>query len=204
MKAFDPKEAMLEYGGKPQRLIFYNVAFNEKELKKLQEVKEFCKKKGVKVPDTDAEILKCLHGEKFSVEGAYKASVARINYMNESLPRMVNPVSFELLNRGFLYICGRDRNYRPILVNNGWIARTLPELPSVEDIISTCMIVHYYIDKYMLVPGKVENICQINDNNNKGFVSMDIGRFKDIAKPLQMLFKGKVRSMIGLNQPATL
>ena len=184
-------------------MVFYHAEYNDKEKQKLKEFKDFCKKKGVKVPEVDAEVMKCLHGEKFDVEDAYKALNVRLNFLNERLPLKVSPVVFDLIQKGFIYVCGRDRQYRPIVVMNGWISRTLPELPAIDEILATFMLVSEYINKYMLVPGKVENIIQINNSNKMGFNPAMISRMKEVMGVMQNVYKGRLRSVMGVNAPAT-
>ena len=97
MRAWQSKEPELAYGGKPQRLVFYNVPYSDMETQKIKEFKEYCKKKGIKIPDVDAEILKCLHGEKFNMESTFKAVNERHNYLNKEMPKRVSAGTFDLL-----------------------------------------------------------------------------------------------------------
>lgn len=82
MKSFVPTETHLQYGSmKPQRLIFYPINgaddFNEEEKQGIKDFKEFCKGKGVPVPQTDNEILRFLVRTQMDIPKAYDGIMAK-------------------------------------------------------------------------------------------------------------------------------
>jgi hypothetical protein len=74
---------------------------------------------------------------------------------------MVNNHVFNLINSGMLYIQGRDRHYRPILVLRPSVIFKMNPLPTNDDLIAaTCMIMSYG-NSHMCQDGSVENFLLI-------------------------------------------
>ena len=71
MQAYQPHEPVIVYGNFKSRLIFYNQEFHPEEIELLQKFKDLCKKKGVRVPDCEPEILKTLYTAKFDIDKAF-------------------------------------------------------------------------------------------------------------------------------------
>ena len=81
MRKFVPTELNMHYGkSNKQRLVYYVKDFEENEIEKLKEFKEYCKNKGVRIPTRDVEIIRWLHGKKFNIDKAYNAIVAKKNF----------------------------------------------------------------------------------------------------------------------------
>ena len=90
--------------------------YTEAEENKIAEFKDYCRNKGLKIPEREEEILRFLQSQKFVVETSYNAILKKNTSKNEKLPLKVTQTVFNLLNEGFIYLAGRDRNYRPIIV----------------------------------------------------------------------------------------
>ena len=74
-----------------------------------------------------------------------------------------------------MYIHGRDRNYRPILITHpGRIAEFVcisprtPQEDCPDKIAQVCIFMFEYIFHYMIIPGKVENWTVIVDLGKVG------------------------------------
>ena len=52
------------------------------------------------------------------------------------MPRLINDPVYDLIRKGFMYIAGRDKKFRPVLVFNGWMINRLDPRPTPEDVIS--------------------------------------------------------------------
>lgn len=202
MQEYVPKEAVLTYGENKSRIMFYHQTYFESEEAVLKEFREYCKSLGKPIPGSPAEVLRCLYQAKMNVKKAYESCVAKVNFQIEKLPILIDPVVFDLFNQGFLYICGRDRHYRPILVTNPWLLLKQPEMPSDEQVIACAMIVMEYLSKYMLIPGKVENCLTIFDLNNS-VMSLPISKIKSLMTTMQLNYKCRTRNIIMLNAPKT-
>ena len=136
----------MSYGKVSQRLIHYpkDGHFETNEIEAIQTFKDFCKKKGIKYPDRDNEILRFMHAKQFKANLAYDALITKIKYLDDKLPIMVNNNVFNLINSGMLYIQGRDRHFRPILVLRPSVIFKMNPLPTNDDLIAaTCIIMTY-------------------------------------------------------------
>ena len=76
----------------------------------------------------------------------------------------MNSKVYDLIQKGFIYIAGRDRNYRPVVVFNASLFNTL--LPDPEDVTSAHLFIFSYIQKYMFCLGHIENVHTIMDLGN--------------------------------------
>ena len=68
-----------------------------------------------------------------------KAANAFHGFQQSHFPRKVNGYTFELLNNGLIYMAGRDRFYRPVIVLNGWKINTFEPKPTEEDLITMAL-----------------------------------------------------------------
>ena len=57
-----------------------------------------------------------MYGKGFKLEKALQAIEWRTEYLAKELPLKLQPKVFELLQGGWMYIMGRDKNLRPICV----------------------------------------------------------------------------------------
>ena len=71
MLEFDPPEKVLNFGGKPIRLVFYsNEAFSENEISLIEAAKDLYKQNGEPVRDSDQEILRYIYSNKSNIPNA--------------------------------------------------------------------------------------------------------------------------------------
>ena len=167
MRNFTEYEQMFGKEGSAtrQRLMFYtNSEFSPEEKKMIEQYKQYCKENQLKIPAADPEILRFLYSKKKDPKQAYLATLEFFDWQKANYPRQVGGSIFELLNKGFIYVCGRDRFYRPILVINAYMIHTLD--PSVEDLITLVLFYGQYLRHHMMWPGAIENLLQVMNLNN--------------------------------------
>ena len=160
---------LVSKNGSAQRLVFYSDEnFNEEELVLIKRFKDFCKSNGHKIPATDPEILRFLYSKKKDPKNAYLASQDFLAYQIQNFPRIVNQRIFELLNQGFMYVAGRDRFYRPIVVVNGYMINTLDPQPTEDDLITCALFLINWMKVNCSLLGHVENSLMIINMNGEG------------------------------------
>ena len=71
---------------------------------------------GKLLPDTDEEILRNLNCRKWDNQKAFDSMKFKVDYQKENFPIKFTDNMFNLLNSGGLYIHGRDKNLRPIVI----------------------------------------------------------------------------------------
>ena len=89
-----------------------------------------------------------------------------------------------MLNLGGVYIHGRGRNMRPIIIVNIEKLMKSKEYFGQNDIDLIYLIIFLmeYIDKFMMIPGRIENFMLIIDCQNIGVFNSPISLFKKIMK----------------------
>jgi hypothetical protein len=71
-----------------------------------------------------------------------------------------------LLQGGSIYLNGRDKHYRPILIVKAEKFMKIMPVPAIEDLITLALWFFEFMEKHMLVPGRIENVIMIIDCKN--------------------------------------
>lgn len=200
MKAFDCPEKIMKYGNKPSRLMFYaDDGYTDEEKKAIKEVKEYYVKNGEKVKETDGEILRFLYGRKMNIAKAHAAIQARIDFRTGRFPMHVNSKIFDLVTSGYLYIQGRDRFYRPLIILYPKKVLDMKPVPSNDELItSTLQIMQYAVD-YMSCRGHVENFNLIVNQEGTSIMNLPINMARVVLGSLQTNHKCRARTIFVLN-----
>lgn len=156
-------ERTLSFGDKHQRLIFYGHIFEKDEEDTyftpveeqfINEFKIFCKINNHKVPEVDEEILRNLYARKLNVDAAYHNIITANEYRAKEFPLKLSDNVRTMLKKGVIYLAGRDRNLRPIIVVQ---ANLLTQEALTSDTTSLCIFLFEFMIKYIFVPGRIEN-----------------------------------------------
>lgn len=119
---FPPEnEIIVENKNHKQRIIFHNIAgLLETELEKIENFKDYLNKNSLilKASYSDPEILRFLQVSKFDNKETYKYMNKYVEWKNEHIPPVLNDLCESLMKSGFMYIHGRDRLLRPLVVLN--------------------------------------------------------------------------------------
>lgn len=83
----------------------------------------------------------------------------RMALLEEMLPLNVNQKVMDIVEGGGIYIGGRDKQYRPYMVIKP--AVIFGHSPEASELITAAMIQFYFMDKYMLLDGHIENLLQL-------------------------------------------
>lgn len=90
--------------------------------------------------DCDEEILKWLHSMSFNIKKTYEAMQLKKELSFKKFPVIVNSNVFNLLNSGFIYVCGRDRLFRPIIVMRVHVLNEMHLTPEVDEVIAAIFL----------------------------------------------------------------
>jgi hypothetical protein len=121
------KELVDELLGKHTRRIFDLPLeeYTEMEKEKLIEFYEYCIEQKFIIPKKNksgkfyyANILRQLQGHDYDMEKSFIDIKNEIIFKNEKLPIEINDDIRNVMKSGVLYIHGRDKNYRPLIVFN--------------------------------------------------------------------------------------
>ena len=144
------------------RKIFTNVqftSFEKKWLKKFNKIIE--EKDDISIPPGwhDGLSLACIYSALGDLEFGYEIMCDYIKWWERTFPMNISPKdkSWKLLNNGFLYIYGRDHQFRPIMVCQPYILQKKMDYFSNTDVVNVCLFVCQYAVNNLLIPGQIEN-----------------------------------------------
>ena len=106
----------------------------------------------------DALILRFLYADECDMEKVYKRTVKYLELVDKAFPLVMKPNSklIEILNKGFVYVHGRDCRYRPIIVFRVKEFVKNEKIYSVEEVVEAGLFLGQFIINNMMIPGKIE------------------------------------------------
>ena len=164
-----PKEAYY-YFPKGEELIEYNIKKPKKSYRKLYsdvplldcekqyiiDYKELINKHPeVKLPYymDDALLLRFIYADECDLEVSFKRLVKYLELIHKTFPLVIKPNSklLEILNKGFVYVYGRDCRFRPILVFRVKEFVKNQKIYSVEEVVEAGLFLGQFVLKLMVI-----------------------------------------------------
>ena len=151
---------------KNNRRIFVNVPFLDIEKNWLEKYKEIIAKHPEnKLPDywNDGLNLTFIYSVECKLDKAYQRMIDYFKWYKNFFPLNIQPGDkcVQVLNTGFLYIFGRDHQFRPLLICQPYILQKCLDIYSSTEIYNASIFICQYIVNYMLIPGQIENWIMI-------------------------------------------
>ena len=146
---------------KSYRKIYSDTTFLDNEKQYINDFKQLINKHPeVKLPSffDDALLLRFIYADDCELEVALKRLVKYLDWSNKTYPIVITPKSklIEILNKGFVYVYGRDCRYRPILVFRLQEFVKNEKMYSVEEVIECGCFLGQFVLNNMMIPGKIE------------------------------------------------
>ena len=143
------------------RKIYYNVPYFDYEKEEINNLKELINKNpDVKLPDffDDELLLRFLYADDCELDKVFKRITKYIEWSNKTFPLVIQPKSryVEILNKGFVYVYGRDGRFRPILIFRLVEFVKYEKIYSVQEVIYAGMLLGQFIINNLLLPGHIE------------------------------------------------
>jgi hypothetical protein len=143
------------------RQIYYNVPFTDFENQWLIQFKQILSNHPeTQLPDYFADylLLGFIYADHCDLEKSYKHLLKYLEFCKETFPVVITPKSKvrEILNRGFVYVYGRDSRFRPIVVCECTIFQKYYKLYSTPEILSAVFFLCQYVVNNMIIPGQFE------------------------------------------------
>jgi predicted CopG family antitoxin len=178
-KSLPPKEAyyyfpkgdeiIIHHEKKPEkslRRIFLGVPYLEIEEKWIMEFKsEIAAHPEIRLPEywNDAINLRFVYATECNIKKSFERMVRYLQWHKNMFPMNISPGDkiFKLLNLGFLYVYGRDHQFRPILVCQPYIIQKSEKDYNADEVIKASAFLFQYIVNNMLIPGQIENWIMI-------------------------------------------
>ena len=163
------KEVIELHKKKPEknnRRIFINVPFLEIEYHWLDKFKEIIAAHPEnKLPEywNDGLNLAYIYSVECKLDKAYERMINYFKWYKSFFPLNIQPGDncTKVLNSGFLYIFGRDHQFRPLIICQPYILQDCLDKYSSTDIMNASIFVCQYMANYMLIPGQIENWIMI-------------------------------------------
>jgi hypothetical protein len=95
------KSSNLRFGAKSSIMIYRksNISFNPSLLR-----------------ECDQEILRNLYGRRMDNSMAYDAIIEKRTFQTSNYPLTVSPIVHKAMQKGCIYLHGRDRKFRPFMI----------------------------------------------------------------------------------------
>lgn len=161
-----PQDLLLIKKGKKkfERMIYpENGPFTDQEENAYEELLDYFYEEGEEVPEaiTKRRALRFLNGHGFNIKKSFQNIIEHMQWRQELKPIILTQGDRDLLDKGFIYVHGRDRDYRPFLVVNAKIIAGKDVDP--DDVFHTSWFACHYIIENLLLRGSVENWIDIMD-----------------------------------------
>jgi len=163
------EEIMITNDKKPEkalRRIFLNVPYSEIEKKWIMEFKaEIQTNPEILLPDywNDSYNLRFVYATECNIKKSHERLAKYLKWHKNYFPMTIQPGDkiVQLLNLGFLYVYGRDHQFRPILVCQPYVYQKNMNLFQEEEVIRASAFLYQFIVNNMLIPGQIENWIMI-------------------------------------------
>ena len=160
-----PDEIIIINQKKPKkslRRVYYNVPYTDFENQWLLEFKQIINQHPeTKLPDyfDDYLLLAFIYAKNADLEKSYKHLVKYLKFCAETFPVTITPGSKirEILNRGFVYVYGRDNRFRPIVICECKIFQKYYKNYSNQEILNACFFLCQFVVNNMIIPGQYES-----------------------------------------------
>jgi hypothetical protein len=127
-------------------------------------------------------VLRNLYGRKFDNQEAYDSIVARQDYRDKTWPIEFCDKLKYLSESGVIYLYGRDKHLRPIIISQAQKILQLPKDIQNQDLINFILFMVEYVRKHMQIPGRIENFVMMIDCFNVGVWNLPYGMIKSLIQ----------------------
>jgi len=143
------------------RRVFYNAKYSEYENKMLNELKQIINSHPeLKLPDyfIDYLILMFVYARGGDLNESYNLIVEYLKFIEKTFPMTVTPNSkiIEILNKGFIYVYGRDNRFRPIIVCQAKVFQNYEKSYKFEELLQATSLLCQFVINNMIIPGQFE------------------------------------------------
>jgi hypothetical protein len=167
-------------GKKSIRKIFACDKYYDDEMKKLKEFEALIAKENVQLPSdwTTVDTIRFMYAGKLDLKKSLKVMKQHLEWRQLPERGELNPEARKLLEEGYVYIAGRDKQFRPVIIVNGY--RVDLKIIKLEDFLQALCFVLDTVRKFYFIPGKVENWIIFIENNNEGVFNFPLKVIKSI------------------------
>lgn len=118
-------------------------------------------------------------------------------YKQQVSPIILNDDMKKLIENGLIYVHGRDKSFRPIIVFQSGVFTDVGA--SLEDALLATYFVSWMLIDHLMIPGKIENWVLIDDLDNLSMFKLPNKFIKDFMESTQTHLKCRGRYFFGFN-----
>ncbi|SCP04604.1 CRAL/TRIO domain-containing protein, putative [Plasmodium ovale] len=133
---------------------------------------------------------------EFNYEKCYGDMVRHLEWRKENLPVNYDDVK-DILNNGYIYVHGRDKQMHPIIVINCKNFITA----NAKDVLKVAYYWMEFIISKLFIEGKIEQWRVIIDLTSCGVLNIPLGTLKDISRCLSCNYRSRLSKMLVLSAP---
>jgi len=194
--------------GDKERKIHCNTELQQEELQRLCQLQHEAFEQGVEFfPSVASMATRFLSRSR----GDYRKALRLMQVTQEWRERyfkdgpLVDEDVQEDLSHGIVYFCGRDRCLRPtVVVRGNRIPQQWYKEKRVDKLIRVLVFCTEYFLRYMVVPGKVENLNVIFDLKGLGISQVPVHALSEVYGIMSNHYIGRVFRFYVANVPYTL
>jgi hypothetical protein len=150
---------------------------------------------------TQANLFRFLESNNFDYQKTLASIASHNDWRRETLPVLLTPEMDSFLRSGAVYLFGRDKRYRPIILTN-WQKLDLKKhsFKFYTDLYVWFMEI---ITHNMFVPGKVEQLIIIDDFAEHGLLDIPFKFIEDFTRVFVANYKVRTHRDYMLNIPTS-
>lgn len=200
---FEPNDEIKYFHGKKEeRLIFGDSNdYSPEEKEKIEKLNKYLEASEIKLDPKidDAYKLRFLAAHEMYVDRAAINLKKHQKYLDKKCPILLSDDMKQVLDSGILYVHGRDRCFRPILIYNASALNEFLKFSYSKDILKACMFVLFYVVENLLFAGKVENWLLVIDFNHLSIKRLPVKFLKNFINKIMTHFKKRSRAIYCVN-----
>jgi hypothetical protein len=192
-KGYTERENKLLENLKKEIIIFNNNNINNNKYKDkipllINESENDNNNKVIKISD----VLKHFQANNFDMEKTINSLLEFSDFLRNFFPIKITNKTIEILSKtGYLYVHGRDRKNRPILICSAESYIKNINNYTYEEWLNAIIYFSEYIVKYLLIPGQVEQWNIIADISNISLLTLP-SDFRKFLQFLQTFYKARL------------
>lgn len=186
-------------------MTFTDMPLNDLEKKHCDGFINFCKEKGISVPESyltsENMLVRYLQATKWDYQKTFDAVLMHNEWTIQTRPHICpnKQLAVDMLTKnGFIYFFRRDKFLRPIVVVNIAKLKTL-SADDLESFVPTISYLMTYSIQKALIPGKAECFVNIIDLNGVSMTSIPVTAIKRFLQSSQTNFRGRTYKTFILN-----
>ncbi|KAL4442786.1 hypothetical protein ABPG74_010675 [Tetrahymena malaccensis] len=184
---------------KGNRKVYQKVQYDEFETQHIEILKQELERQQIQVPPDwkTSDYLKMCYCGRFDLKKDVKAAKDHIEWRNNQVMHTLDDKARDLLQKGIIYLLGRDEQFRPVLYLD--CTKINLKKDGEETILRSICVFLDMIKKYMFLDYYIENWIMVIDTGGLGLSSLPINGLKLIIGSMSINYCATMEKMYILN-----